>query len=199
MLVIVFDGVFERDDVAVVVLVDEVHHAGQAGGLARAGRPGHQNQAARPYDQALDRIRHAHLLERQELIGNTAHDDADAAALLENGHAETDTVEVLDGEVGPAFFLQFLLAPIGRDALHQRGRVIVVEDFGVETPQAPMVAQHRRLADRDMQVARLEVYDRVQKLFHQNVDSHCFHLLTLATERANSVKPSLSNYPQTTQ
>ena len=51
VLVVVLDRVFDRDDVPVVVVVEEVDHAGQAGRLARAGRPGDQQQAARPDDE----------------------------------------------------------------------------------------------------------------------------------------------------
>ena len=46
----VLDRVFQRDDVAVVVDVEEVDHGGEAGRLAGAGGPGDQQQAARPYD-----------------------------------------------------------------------------------------------------------------------------------------------------
>src|SRR5262249_6875698 len=52
VLVVVLDRVFDRDDVPVVVLVYEVDHAGQAGGLAGTGGSGDQQQAARARDQA---------------------------------------------------------------------------------------------------------------------------------------------------
>src|SRR5262245_51850415 len=115
MLVIVFDRIFERDDMAVVVMIEEVDHARQAGGLAGASRAGDQEQATRANDQAFDRLGHADLLEREELARNTPHDDAEGATLAEDGDAETDAARVLDREVGAADFLQLLLATIGCD------------------------------------------------------------------------------------
>ena len=127
VLVVILDRVFQRDDVPIVVLVDEVDHAGQAGRLAGAGRAGDQQQAARPGDQPVDGLGHADLLEGQELARNAPQHHADVAVLLEDGDAEAVAVGELDGEVGPALFLQFLLAAVGRDALHQGGGVVAVE------------------------------------------------------------------------
>jgi hypothetical protein len=53
VLVVVLDRVFHRDDVAVEVRVDVVDHRRQRRGLARAGRPGDEEQATRPADQFL--------------------------------------------------------------------------------------------------------------------------------------------------
>ena len=173
VLVVVLDRVFQRDDVAVVVLVDEVDHPRQAGRLAGAGRAGDEQQAARPGDEPLDRLGHADLLEGQELARNAPQHHADVAALLEDGDAETVAVGELDGEVGPALFLEFLLAAVGRDALHQAGGVVLLQRLGVEAAQAAVVADHGRLADRDVQVAGLELDDRGQQLVDQNgIRSH---------------------------
>ncbi len=65
-------------------------------------------------------------------LGNAPQHHADVAALLENRDAEADAVEVLDGEVGAAFFLQFLLAAVGRDALHQPVVSSLSRTFGVQ-------------------------------------------------------------------
>ena len=137
VVVEVLDRVFQRDDVLVVVVVDEVDHAGQAGGLARTGRPGDQQQTARPDDEPANDLGDAHLLEGHELAGNTPQHHADVAALLEDGHAEADAVDELDGEVGAPFFLQFLLAAIRRDALHQAGGIVVVQHLGVHERRWP--------------------------------------------------------------
>ena len=64
----------------------------------------------------------------------------------------------------PAPLLQLLLAAVGRDGLHQRRGVVVVEHLGVEPAHAPVVADDRRLADGDVQVAGLELNDRGQQL-----------------------------------
>jgi hypothetical protein len=41
----VFDGVFDGDDVIVVLLVDLVYEGGERGGFARAGRAGDEDDA----------------------------------------------------------------------------------------------------------------------------------------------------------
>src|SRR5262249_27762370 len=94
---------------------------------------------------------------------------ADAAFLLEDRHAEANAVGVFDGEVGAAFFLQFLLATIRRDAFHQSRGVIRVEHLGVELAHAAMMPHHRRLTHRDVEVAGLELDDGCQQLVDQNV------------------------------
>ena len=45
------DRVLDRDDVDLAVVVDVVDHAGERRGLARAGRAGDQDQAARLHGQ----------------------------------------------------------------------------------------------------------------------------------------------------
>ena len=80
-------------------------------------------------------VGHADLLERQELARDPPEHHADGALLLEDGDAEADAVGEFDGEVGPALFLQLLLAAVGRDRLHQGGGVVGVEHLGVELAQ----------------------------------------------------------------
>ena len=60
-------------------------------------------------------------------------------------------------------FLQFLLAAVGGDGLHQRGGVVVVEHLGLEPAHPAVVSDDRRLADADVQVAGLELDDRGQQ------------------------------------
>ena len=42
----VLDRILDRDDVALVVVVDELHHRGERRALSRAGRAGHEHEAA---------------------------------------------------------------------------------------------------------------------------------------------------------
>ena len=72
MLVVILDRIFQRDDVAIVIVIDEVDHAGQARRLAGAGGTRDEKQAAGPGDEALDGLGHSDLFKRQELAGDTA-------------------------------------------------------------------------------------------------------------------------------
>ncbi len=117
MRVEIFDRVLDSDDVPVVIFVDEVDHAGEAGGLSGAGRPGDQEEASRPNDQPTNGLGHADLLKGEKLVRDAPENHADESLLLEDGDAEAAIAEG-DGEVGTAHFLQFLLAAIRSDRLH---------------------------------------------------------------------------------
>ncbi len=93
------------------------------------------------------------LLHRQQLGGNLPQHHGDVAALLEDRHAEAGQLAEGEAEVGAADRLQFLLAAVGRDALHQRHRVGRLEHLGLEPDHVAVMTNHRRLADGDVQVA----------------------------------------------
>ena len=167
MGVVILDRVFNSDNVAVVVFVDEVDHGRQAGGLAGAGRPCDQQQSSRPNDQPPNRLGHADLIERQKLVGNSPEDHADESLLLEDSDAKAAVAEG-DGKVRPAHFLQLLLAAVRGDGLHESGGVVAVEDFGVQPAQSAMMANDGGLTNRDVQVAGLQLNHRRQQLVDQN-------------------------------
>ena len=90
--------------------------------LPEPGRPGHQDQAARPLDQLFDHRRQTELLEREELVGNAPQHQPDVAALLEDGDPEPGHVAKREPEVRAAHLLKLLLTPLRGDALHQGRR-----------------------------------------------------------------------------
>ena len=162
----VLDGVFEGDDVAVVVVVDEVDHRRQARRLAGTCRPGHQQQTPWTDDERAYRLGHPQLFKGEELERNPPQHHADGATLLEHGHPEAVTVDIFDGEVGPALLLQLLLAAVRCDRLHQPGGVVRRQDLGIELPHPSAGPHHGGLADADMQVARLDLDDSGEQLLH---------------------------------
>src|SRR5690606_40090484 len=82
------DRILDREDVRVLVLVDVVEHRRQGGRLARAGRPGDQDQALRLVDQFAEDRRAAQVFQRQHLGRNGAEHRACAAILVEGVDAE---------------------------------------------------------------------------------------------------------------
>src|SRR5262249_11305773 len=104
----------------------------------------------------------------------------------------------LDGEVGPAFFLQFLLTPVRRDALHQGRGVVVVERLGVEPAQAAVVPDDRRLADGDVQVACFELNHRGRQFVDEDRTSnrHVYSGETMAGARSPEFHPESSQTPR---
>ncbi len=83
-----FDRILDGEDVAVFVLVDEVDHRRQRGRLARAGRPGDQDQALRLLDQLAEDRRAAQFLQAKHLGGNRTEDRTGTAVLVEGIDAE---------------------------------------------------------------------------------------------------------------
>ena len=80
-----------------------------------------------------------------------------------------------------ADFLQFLLATVGGDRLHQGGGVVVVEHLDLEPPHAAVVSDHRRLAHGDVQVAGLELDDGGQQFVDLNGRCHVDSLLSVSS------------------
>ncbi len=141
VLVVVLDRILDGDDVLVEIQVDVIDHRRQRGGLARAGRAGHQEHAARPPAQAPHDGGQADLFKGEDPAGNQSQDHGDETLLLEDRHAEPAGIAVGKTEVRAAFLLQFLLAALRRDGLHQADRVIGLQDLGFQRPQPSVQTQ----------------------------------------------------------
>src|SRR5216683_3081472 len=81
MCVEILNRVFDGDDVPVVILVDEIDHAGEAGRLAGAGRAGDEHKTSGSHDQPANGLRHADLLKGKELVGDAPEHHADESLL----------------------------------------------------------------------------------------------------------------------
>jgi hypothetical protein len=167
VFVVVFDRVFDRDDVPVHVVVNPVDHRRQGGRLARPGRPGDEDQPAGALDQLFHDRRQADLLEREELVGNSPEHQTNIATLLEDRDPEPRGFAKGESEVSPAHLLQLLLAPLGRDTLHQGRGVGTLEHLGFEGDHVATQPEHRLRADGQVQVARLLRDDRLEQLVDQ--------------------------------
>ena len=150
----------------VALLVDDVHHGGQRGGLAGAGGPGHQHQTARFVEQFLDARRNADLLHRQQLVGNLPQHQAEVALLLEHADAEPRHVAEREAEVRAAAFARALDVLLGRDAAHQFLGVLRLERRAFDAVQNAVHANHRRRADADVQVGRAFGHHQLQQIGH---------------------------------
>jgi hypothetical protein len=163
VVVVVLDRILDGDDVPVEVHVDVVDHRRQGGGLARAGRPGDDEQPAGPANEFTADRRQPDLLEGQQLVGNEPQGDRDIAALAEDGHAEAGLGPVGKSEVTAALFLELLLGPLGGDGLHQGHAVVGVEDLGVQVPQRAVETQRGLAPGAQVQVGRALANDGVEQ------------------------------------
>src|SRR5262249_53365534 len=104
-------------------------------------------------------VGHPDLLKSQKLARDAAEHHPDRLLLLKDGTAKARIAKG-DGEVGASPLLKLVLAAVRRDTFHQRRRVVAVEHLGIQALQAVVMADHRRLAARYVQVARLQADDR---------------------------------------
>jgi len=162
VIMVKLDRVFDRDDMMVHRFVDVVHQAGQRGAFSRPGRPGHQEQTARSQDHLGDHVRQAQFFRRQVVVGDLPQNHRDLTALLEHRDAETSHFPEGESEVGAAGLLQFALATLGRDALHQRHRVLLLQRLGFQFPHAAMQTKYGRLANHNVDIARPLLDARLQ-------------------------------------
>src|SRR5579862_7836235 len=162
--VIIFDGVFDGDDVVGALLVDEVDHRRQRRGFAGAGGADDEHQSARTHADVFDHGRQADLFEREQTIGNLAQDDTDVAAFLKNRHAEAGLVAVGEAEVRAAALAQFLLAALRRHRLHQADGVVGRQSGCAQVAQFTAHANSRRTVYAKMQVGAV-VFDHRIKQF----------------------------------
>jgi len=104
------DGILESDDVVAAGFVDQVDDRGQGGGLARAGRPGDQDQAGLDVGQAPDLRRQPELVDGHGRAGNDPKHGRGPAPLAEQVDPEACKTRHLVGEVGVAGGLELLPA-----------------------------------------------------------------------------------------
>ena len=83
-------------------LVDQIDDRRQRRGLARAGRPGHEDDAILERRDFGDGLRQAELGERRDALGDQPHHDRERAALAEDVDAESRDVGNRVGQVAGA-------------------------------------------------------------------------------------------------
>ena len=99
VLVQELDRVLDRQDVVLVLAVDHVDHRRQGRRLARAGRAGDQDEAARFGAELAQHLRHPERVERGDVLRHQAEGGADRAALEEAVDAEAGDAGDRVGEV----------------------------------------------------------------------------------------------------
>jgi hypothetical protein len=121
------DGILDRDDVHLSVLVDVVDHGGKCRRLARSGHPGHQNQTARPQGNLLQDSREIELPYGLHLVRNGAKGKRQGSPLLVDVGPEAADAGNADSEVRFLLLGEFLHLPGGHDLFGQQ-----LEVFGFD-------------------------------------------------------------------
>ena len=126
------DRVFDGHDVLFARLVDLVDHRGQGGGLARAGRPGDEDEAARLLVRIVQRLGKTQLFELLDVDRDEAEGGAQAVALEVGVDPEARPAGDRVREVDLPFVLQPLPLVLREDAVDQLAGVVGAEPRVVE-------------------------------------------------------------------
>ena len=167
------DRVLDRHDVAGLVGVDVVDHRGEGGRLARAGRSGHQDEAALLAGDLLQHLGQEQLIDGGDLEGNDAEHDADGAALLEDVDAEPAQAGNAVGEIELVLRLELFLLVVVHDAerhprdLFRRKAACIFEGH-----QVSVDAEHRRQTRFEVDVGGAAAQRHLQNLVQLHRPSH---------------------------
>ena len=126
VLVQELDRVLDRQDVVLVLAVDHVEHRRQRRRLARAGRPGDEDEAARFGDQLAQHLGHAEGVEARNLLRDQAEGGADRPALEEAVDAEAGDVGDRVGEVQLFVGLEAFALVVVEDAVDDLAGLLLV-------------------------------------------------------------------------
>ncbi|MOA20624.1 hypothetical protein D3C78_1410780 [compost metagenome] len=158
------DRVFHRQDVAVFGLVEVVDHGRQRGGLARAGRPGHQHQTAGLEGQVAKDLGCVELFQRQDLAGDGAEHGRRAALLVEGVDAKACQAFDLEREIDLQHLVVDLALDIAHDVVNHGVHGLVVQRVDIDAPYIAMHANHRWQPRGQVQVGRFVLDAERQQL-----------------------------------
>src|SRR5690606_35316670 len=149
------DRVLDGQDVAALFTVDLVDHRGERRALPRAGRPGHEDEVARPFGELGHDGRQLQLFELLYAERDLPDRDGNAPALAVDDPAEARQLLNPEGEVELFLLLEALLLLLRQDRVGEQERVLRgqhVIDGGVH--DAAVDAKLRTLSRRQVQIAR---------------------------------------------
>src|SRR5205814_2177429 len=104
MLVLIFDGIFDDDDVAGFAVIDFVDERSHGGGLSGAGRTAEQDESARDAGKIFDRGRKTKFAKRRHAGGQSANGRSGAGTFAMEIDAVTAQAFDAIGTIGHAGF-----------------------------------------------------------------------------------------------
>src|SRR5450759_4584403 len=183
------DRVLDGDDVLFPGGIYQVHDGGEGGGLALAGRAGHQDEPPGQPRELLDDHRQHQLFDRLYPVGDDPESRADAVPLEVGVHAEACAAGDRVGKVELQVGLEGLALAGGEDAVHHLTSVIAGQLRHVHALQHTVDPEHRRHAYRDVQVGSAPLDHFLQHLIDVQPQ-------TLLCHSAPPIGYGLHNYPE---
>jgi hypothetical protein len=163
----VLDRILDRDDVALLVLVDPVDHRGQRGRLAGTGRTGDEDQAAGALEQVLDHEGQPELFERVHAGRQQAQDHAVTAVAAEGVGAEARPVTEGEREIAAAGGVERGAAGRRHDAEHEGFGLGGGEGGSFDGDELTVDAEAGGAADAEVQVGGPVLEHGLQQLVHR--------------------------------
>ena len=154
------DRVFYREDVPGARAVVKIHHRRQRGGLARARRPRHQHQPARPERQLGQHGRRTQRGQRRHRGRYAAKHCRCAAALHERIYPKAPQRRMRPRQVQLQRLRKHLALLRCHHLAEQRRHIRLALHRPVQRFNLPMHAQHGRHAGRQMQIRSLASQSR---------------------------------------
>ena len=165
MLVQELDRVLDRQDVVLALFVDHVDHRRQGRALARAGRPGDEDEAARFRGQLAQHLRHLQRVERGDVLRDQAEGGADRAALEEAVDAEAGDAGDRVGEVELFVVLEAFALVVVEDRVDDLARFLAAEHVEpLHRHDLALVAHAGRHPRRDVHVGGFRLHHAPQHL-----------------------------------
>ncbi len=161
------DGILDRQDVLGAGAVHLVDQRGERRRLPRAGRAGHEDEAARLLGERVERRREAELLERLDRLRDESEGRADGAALEVDVDAEAGQTRHAVREVELPLDLEILLLLAREDLVHEllgvgrRQRVVLLEALDL-----PVHTDRRARAHADVEVGGAPRHHLLQKVVY---------------------------------
>ena len=146
------DRVLDRDDVVGQALVHPVEDRRERRGLAAAGRPRHQDEAAPHGVEGGDGGGQVQILDGRHLRRDQPQDGGRAALLAQEVDAEAGLLAHLVGEVHVARRVERLPEPGRRDRPEQIEEVALGQRAVAHALELAVDAHDRRTADREVEV-----------------------------------------------
>ena len=162
----IFDGILDHDDLDAALAVDDIDHVVEGGGLARAGGTSDQHQAAGQPRERFDDLGQPQLLAR----ANHAFRDADghlripAADVDQRAEPGDPGPEVRDAQLR-LFGEGFVLARVDEDTIDHGLEGILVEGFALGDADFAVDAERRRDAADEVDVAGMMFLGELDDLF----------------------------------
>ena len=171
VLVVKFDRVLHRDDVAGAFGIDHIQQGGKSGGFTGPGRTGDKNQTAGCIEQVLDAGGKSQFFQREQRVGDLTQNSAPVTLLMENTYTETGLITKCDTKVCPSVGFHLFDLPFVGNAADKPFGIFRLQWRQFELRHRAVESDDRRCADFDMQVTCSFIDHELEQFIH--FDHNC--------------------------